>query len=428
MSNLKLGILGTGRAKFLVPDFLLNGFDIVAVCDFNQERIKMVTDQLGDDVKCYTDFDEFINHDMDAVFLGNFFHEHAPFAIKCFEKGIHVLSECISNGTMAEGVELLRAFEKSSSIYMLAENYPQRRSCLEMKRVCQGGTLGKLLYAEGEYNHPGKGGDASFAKMYNYFPEHWRNYLPRSYYVTHSLGPIMAATGANPVRVTCFNIFTQPNKDVPTYSHVGDRAAIIMTQNDDGSVFRFTGCANFGAHHNNYRVCGTKGQIENIWGMDDKIMLRYNEWQIPEGMEAVNIYEPEWDKDADQERLKVSGHGGGDLLTVRIFAECIREKKQPPHPFDVYSAVNMSSVAILAHRSMLEGGMPYDIPDFTKEEARKQYENDRLTPFYGSDGSKPNIPCCSVTDYEPTKKQVDMYSDLLKDAQIDEESEKKHNV
>ena len=84
MSNLKLGILGTGRAKFLVPDFLLNGFDIVAVCDFNQERIKMVTDQLGDDVKCYTDFDEFINHDMDAVFLGNFFHEHAPFAIKWY--------------------------------------------------------------------------------------------------------------------------------------------------------------------------------------------------------------------------------------------------------------------------------------------------------------------------------------------------------
>ena len=412
MSNLKLGILGTGRAKFLVPDFLLNGFDIVAVCDFYQERIKMVTDQLGDDVKCYTDFDEFINHDMDAVFLGNFFHEHAPFAIKCFEKGIHVLSECISNGTMAEGVELLRAFEKSSSIYMLAENYPQRRSCLEMKRVCQGGTLGKLLYAEGEYNHPGKGGDASFAKMYNYFPEHWRNYLPRSYYVTHSLGPIMAATGANPVRVTCFNIFTQPNKDVPTYSHVGDRAAIIMTQNDDGSVFRFTGCANFGAHHNNYRVCGTKGQVENLRGMDGQVMLRYNSWEKPDGAENNNLYKPSWN-DKDEELIVKSGHGGGDYLTARMFLDCIREGKQPEHPFNIHSAIAMSSVAILAHRSMLEGGKPYDIPDFTKPEDCALYENDRLSPNYGTDGSEPTLPCCSHPDYKPTEKQLQLYKETL---------------
>ena len=428
MSNLKLGIFGTGRAKFLVPDFLLNGFDIVAVCDMNNERMKMVTDQLDDSVACYTDFDKFIEHDMDAVFLGNFFHEHAPYAIKCFERGIHVLSECISNGTMAEGVELLRAFEKSDSIYMLAENYPQRRSCLEMKRVCEGGTLGKILYAEGEYNHPGKGTDASFAKMYNYFPEHWRNFLPRSYYVTHSLGPIMAATGATPKRVTSFNIFDEPSKDLPTYNYAADRAAIIMTQNDDGSVFRFTGCASFGAHHNYYRVCGTKGQIENIWGMDDKILLRYNDWEVPEGMQEVNFYEPEWDKEANQERLRVSGHGGGDLLTVRIFADCIRAKKQPPHPFDVYSAVNMSSVAILSHRSMLDGGIPYDIPDFKNEEARKQYENDRHTPFYGTDGTKPDIPCCSKTDYAPSKEQMDMKTKLLENAVIDAKSERKHNV
>ena len=71
---------------------------------------------------------------MEAVFLANYFHEHTPYVIKCFEKGIHVLCECITNGTMAEGVELLRSFEKSSSIFMLAENYPQMKFNREMKR------------------------------------------------------------------------------------------------------------------------------------------------------------------------------------------------------------------------------------------------------------------------------------------------------
>ena len=50
---------------------------------------------------------------MEAVFLCNFFHDHAPFAIKALERNIHVLSECTSNGTMAEGVALVRAAKKS---------------------------------------------------------------------------------------------------------------------------------------------------------------------------------------------------------------------------------------------------------------------------------------------------------------------------
>ena len=413
MGNLKIGILGAGRGMDLARDFLLNGCDVVALCDFDKGRREAAVKKFGGEIAAYENFDEFIKHDMDAVVLANYFHEHAPFAIKCFEKGLHVYSECISNGTMAEGVELIRAFEKSNSIYMLAENYPQMKFNREMKRICSGGTLGKILYAEGEYNHPGDPFNATFCKRYNYFRKHWRNYLPRSYYITHSLGPVMWATGATPVKVTSFSVFAPTPKDAPSASKRGDRVAIVTTQNDDGSIFRVTGCAAFGAHHNAYRICGTAGQIENLRGMNGKIMLRYNGWETPEGMETINCYEPEWN-DKDSEIIETSGHGGGDYLTIRMFIECIKAGKQPEHPFDIYSAVNMSSVAILAHRSMLNGGMPYDIPDFHKEECRREYENDRLTPFYGEDGSKPSIPCCSVTDYEPTEKQLQMYDELIK--------------
>jgi hypothetical protein len=62
---------------------------------------------------------------------------------------------------------------------------------------------------------------------------------------------------------------------------------------------------------------------------------------------------------------------------------------------------------------MLEGGMPYDIPDMRNEEDRKKYENDRLSPFYGSDGSKPDIPCCSHTDFKPNDKQIALINEIL---------------
>ena len=215
----------------------------------------------------------------------------------------------------------------------------------------------------------------------------------------------MRATGATPRKVSAHACFDPIPSDAPSSSFVGDRAAIILTENDDGSVFRVTGCAGFGGHGNSYRICGDKGQIENLRGMGDQVMLRYNAWDLPEGKQQINLYTPSWN-DPDEEIIKKSGHGGGDYLTARYFLECVASGVQPEHPFDVYSAVAMSSVAILGHRSVLNGGKPYDIPDFRCEEDCKAYENDRETPFYNLNGGKPTTPCCSHTDFRPTEEQM----------------------
>lgn len=411
MKKLKIGIFGGWRGSHVARNFVLLGCDIVALCDRRPEILEAGKKKFGESLAVYDDFDKFIEHDMDAVILANNFHEHAPFAIKCFERNIHVYSECISNGTMAEGVELVRAFEKSKSIYMLAENSPHRLSNLESKRVVSSGSLGKIIFAEGEYNHPVSSDDVKFNKEFIYTKDHWRNYLPRTYYVTHSLGPVMWVTGATPKRVTAFASFAP--LEGANARMCGDRAAQILTQNDDGSVFKVTGCAAYGASHGSYRFCGTKGQIENLRGMGNNMMLRYNSWELPEGETNNKLYEPDWN-DKDEELIKQSGHGGTDFLTARRFVECIKENKQPEHPFDIYSATVMSSVAMLSHRSMLEGGMPYDIPNFKLEEDRVKWENDRLSPFYLMDGTAPTLPCSSHPDYRPTEEQIKAYEEIIK--------------
>lgn len=411
MKQIKIGIFGAGRGTSIAKNFMLLNCEIVALCDNRPDRLAEGAKALGSDVVLYDSFDRFIEHEMDAVVIANHFHEHTPYVLKCFERGIHVFCECTSNGTMAEGVELVRAYEKTSSIFMLAENYPRRIFNTEAKRICDSGTLGKILYAEGEYNHPVGATDSGFSKRYIYTEKHWRNYLPRTYYITHSLGPVMWVTGATPKRVTAFASFAPI--EGPTARHCGDRVAQVLTQNDDGSVFRVTGCAGYGAHHNSYRFCGTKGQVENLRGMGSKVMLRYNEWDRPEGMPTESLYEPIWD-DPDRALIEKSGHGGGDYLTAREFLNCIRENRQPGHPFDLHSAVTMASVGILAHRSSLEGGMPYDIPDFHLKADRQKYENDRLSPFYGEDGSEPTMPCCSHPDYKPTDEQIRGFREMMK--------------
>ena len=415
--KIRIGVFGVGRGAYLARCFMLSDAEIVALCDSHPARLAKAAAKLPG-AALYESFDEFIEHDgMDAVILANYFHEHTPYAIRCLEKGIHVFSECIANGTMAEGVALIRAAEKSSAIYMLAENYPFMRFNQEIRRVCDTGTLGRILYAEGEYNHPTSPFDTSFQKEYVYSTEHWRNYLPRSYYVTHSLAPIMYASGATPKRVTAMAVFDDTRADdIPTARHCADRATVMMTQNDDGSIFRFTGCAGFGGHHNAYRVCGVNGSIENFRGTSGRMMLRYNDWARPEGIEEINEYTAVWNKSPElKELIEKTGHGGGDFLVCREFLDCIEEGRRPSHPFDVHSAVTMASVAILAHRSMLEGSRPYDIPDFHSEADRKLYENDHLTPFPGPNGEAPTIPCCSVTDFAPTERQVEAFKKLIAD-------------
>ena len=413
MKKFKIGIMGAGRGIDIAKNLMLLNCEIVALCEFNKKRAEEGLKKLGMDVPVFENFDDFIEQEMDAVVLANYFHEHTPFAVKCFCKNIHVFCECISNSTLAEGVELIRAYEKSKSIFMLAENYPQMIFNREMKKVCDGGSLGRILYAEGEYNHPASPSDKEFTKAYCYFPEHWRHYLPRTYYVTHSLAPIMWATGATPKRVSANAVF-EPFTDKASARQVGDRAAIMTTFNDDGSVFKFTGCGGFGAHSNSYRICGVNGQIENLRGMGEKVMLRYNDWSIPEGKEEINFYEPEWN-DKDEKFIKESGHGGGDYIVARMFLDCIAEHKEPEFPYDIYSAINMSSVAILGHRSVLNGGIPYDIPDYHNEETRKALENDNDSPFYYSDGREPTIPCCSHPDYRVTDEQMKNYLEFIKD-------------
>ena len=409
MEKVRLGIFGAGRGMTLASAMMfIDSVQVVAICDNHKERLEAAMKRLDSTVSAYEDFDEFVQHPMDAVILANNFYQHAPYAIKCFEKNLHVLSECITNATMGEGVALVRAFEKSKSIYMLAENYPHMLFNREMKSVADGGTLGKILYAEGEYNHPVSDWDTSFTKRYRFYPEHWRHYIPATYYITHSLGPVMHITGATSKKVTAFPMYVPTEEEIPTATHNADKVANITTLNDDGSVFRVTGWAQCGAHHNSYRICGTKGQIENVRGMDGRVMLRYNEWDIPEGADCEKLYKPLWN-DKDEEFIKKSEHEGADFVMGRLFVECVLAGKQPPHPFDLYSATVMSSVALLGHRSVMDGGEPYDIPDFRKEEDRKLYEDDFLTPFFGDDGSAPTLPCCSNLNYKPTEKQMELY-------------------
>ena len=88
--EIRVGVLGALRGASLAKDTRYSGLKIVAICDKFEYQLNKVVLQF--DVKGYTDFDKFLTHEMDAVIIASSFHQHAPFAIKAMDKGLHVLS------------------------------------------------------------------------------------------------------------------------------------------------------------------------------------------------------------------------------------------------------------------------------------------------------------------------------------------------
>ena len=407
--SIRIGLFGVFRGGNLVGSIYASGGEVVAVCDIRSKAIESLKESNPKmkDAAEYTDFEEFIKHDMDAVLLANFFNEHTKYAIMAMEHGKHVLSECISNVTMADGVALCRAVERTGKTYALLENYPFFKGNLEMERVYKEGTLGKVVYAEGAYVH------AMSPEEHNMYAKglrHWRNWTPRSYYLSHALAPIMKMTDSMPTKVSAMAAFA-PETVKDTAMRSGDAACVVMCQTDTDAVFRVIGWGNYAPHGNYYKLCCTKGGIEVNPG-NGKMRLVYNTWSKPEGVEnSITEYDYDWPNAELGELAKNKGHGGGDFFVIYDFIKCLEEGREPY--WNVYRSTAISSVAILAWRSVLNNNMAYDIPDFRKEEDKLKYENDRISP-YPDENYQVTIPCSSKP-YEPTEEDLAAAAEMWKD-------------
>ncbi len=395
--TIKVGVIGVGRGMSLAKGASHTGMELVAICDTWEEKLKKAGVELN--VATYTDYDKFLSHDMDAVILANYFNEHAPFAIKALQAGKHVMSETSCNSTLAEGVELCRAVEKSGKIYMLAENYPYTAFNQEMRRIYRLGEIGEVTYAEGEYNHPMSGDDRMRISAGE---NHWRSWMPPTYYCTHALAPLVYITDTMPVKVNGLSIAC-PKVDDMTM-RIADPGMVILCRMDNGAVFRIFGLLLPG-HSNWYRVHGDRGAMEITRGPGyfgpGMVRIWHEEWDLSPGETAEKVYTPDFPEYAEE--AKKAGHGGGDFWTNYHFCNAIRSGQQPF--LDVYKGVAMSSVGILAWKSALSDGTPFNVPDFKNESERKKFENDDWSPF--PKDSKPGQPAPSILGFrKPNENAV----------------------
>ncbi len=401
--TLRVGVVGAGRGmSFALGTGELVGMNLVALCDRDDARRKDAARRLaasGRKVAAYADYGKFLEHDLDAVILANYFTDHAPFAIRALAAGRHVMSETSACFTPAQGVALVEAVEKSGLTYMFAENYPYTAYNQEMRRIYRSGRIGEFTYGEGEYIHPD---DADFWNRISPGVDHWRNWLPATYYCTHTMGPMMFITDTRPVKV---NGFVMPwRRDDPVFRRRpvrSDAASVILCRMDSGAVTKILQYFLRG-HGSWVRIHGSKGQMENLREGDPNMLrLRLEQYHEKRTAPVEQVYRPEFPEYAEEARR--AGHGGGDFFMNRHFADAIRTGKPPW--MDVYRGVTMSLVGILAYRSALNDSNTLDVPDFRRKADRERFRADDWNP--DPTKKRPSDPWCSILGkVTPTREQL----------------------
>lgn len=407
--KVRIGVFG-GHRGFTMIDQLLNHPDaqLVAVCDKYEPLLDKVTKAANEhniDVAVYTDFGEFIKHDMDAVVLANYANEHAVYAVKCLNAGKHVMSEVLPAETPAQLVELVEAVERTGLIYTYAENYCYMKAPFEMWKRYRSGDVGEIQYGEGEYIHDCTSiwPDITYGEK-----GHWRNNMFATFYCTHSCGPLLTISGLRPVRVTGFE--TNPNTE-EKQRRIGHfaTAGIEMITLENGAILKsIHGGLKREPGSINYQVYGTKGMMES---------KRYNDEEFNIYLESEKVCRGEWDKyDPDNEigkdvSFKSGGHGGSDFYTTHFFIEKILGKPDGKWAIDVYKACDMGLCGLMAWRSVLAGGASMEIPDFRKKEDRDKFRTDNAccTPDVAGEqllsASNYTLPKVSDETYENVRKQ-----------------------
>ena len=226
----RVGVLGLRRGAGLARLARRAGMRVVAVCERDDRRRESVA---APEAVAYRDVEPFLEHELDAVILVNDFDQHAPAAIAALDRGLSVLSETAACRTVAEGVALVEAAERSAGVYM---------------------------FAEAEYlDEP-----ADLAAMVG-DRDHWRARTPATYYCTHSLAPVAAVTGTRPVQVSAFVVPTAGDPAALARARRGRGwAALLVVRLDNGAVCKSLHGFLEGSQQAWVRLHGDRGLMENL--------------------------------------------------------------------------------------------------------------------------------------------------------------------
>lgn len=364
MKTWKVGIVGLRRGRGFVSVFAAHpNVQVTALCDVNPTPLA----DLGaafelPDSALHTQFESFIEADMDIVMIATPIRFHAEQTIASLEAGKHVMCEQTAAYTVEDCARIVDAVKRTGRGYMMAENYCYFHYVRQWKQIIDAGKLGPIFYAEAEYVHEIENLLVN-AETGEYY---WRHERPPIWYCAHCLGPlltlmddrIVAASGASA------GFHKHPEQS----EHLGFLDMEVgLFRTEKGAIIKIarSQVAPRYPHMVYYSLYGTRGYVENGRDGSNTDGYLWIEGETPDDENGhrraevihCNIVDP----DAPEE-AKHGGHGTSEYYMIRDFLEALEGGTRPP--IDVMRSMDFTVPGIIAHESAMGDGSWREVPRF----------------------------------------------------------------
>ena len=406
MNVVRVGFVGLGmRGPGAVERFTyIPGVDIVALCDYEQERAENCQKFLRK--ACLPKADVYSGaegykalcerEDIDLVYIATDWDHHFPVAKYALEHGKNVAIEVPSAMNLEQCWELINLSEKTRKHCMILENCCYDWFEMNTLNMAQQGVFGEILRAQGAYIH----------NLSDFWPYYWKNGKEDKLgwrlrynmenrgdvYATHGLGPVAQALdihrGDRMTTLVAMDTKSVIGKELvekasgeacDNFRNGDHSTTLIRTAN--GKVIEIQHNVMTPQPYNRlYQLTGTKGfankyPIEgyavdaaqmSASGVQPKVdNLSSHSFLPKEEMDAlVAKYEHPILKKYGEMAKEVGGHGGMDFIMDSRLVYCLQNGL--PLDMDVYDLAEWCSLAELGAISMDNGCAAVAFPDFTR--------------------------------------------------------------
>ena len=394
MKKIRFAIIGLGNRgwsllrKAIMP---IEGVEIVGLCDLYEDRCERarahVESETGVSPYVSLDYKEMLEKTRpDAALVSTGWDCHAEIAIYCMEHKIAAAVEVGGAFSAEECWSLVDTYERTGTPIMLMENCCFNKAELLATAMTRAGLFGEIVHCSGAYAHDLRGEILASEENRHYRLQYYKDHNCDNY-PTHELGPIAKLLGINrgnrmvslssfASKARGFEEYVKSNADKINPNRIGEKykqgdivTTVITCEGGETILLRLDASLPR-TYNREFTVRGTKGMYEMgnnmvfLDGMKEYFdnMKGYLTYQ-DNAKEYEEKYLPEEWKKMSAEGAK-SGHGGMDGVEFRAFVSALREGREMP--IDVYDMAAWMSITYLSEKSIAEGGIPQQVPDFTR--------------------------------------------------------------
>lgn len=413
MPVVRIGLIGVGmRGIEAVKRFTyLEGVEVKALCDmeqYNLDRARRMlaeaglpaaTEYIGDESAwkqlCERD-------DIDLVYICTDWVNHTPMAVYAMEHGKHVALEVPAATSIDECWQLVNTSEKTRKHCMMMENCCYDFFELATLNMAQQGLFGEIVHVEGAYMHdlrslnfnertsstssyaPGAGDEQALPGLSGYY-DYWRlNYNAEhtgNAYPTHGLGPVcqildihrgdkmdyLVSVSTDQFGMTEYaaDRFGDDSPEAARKYKMGDMNTTVIRTAKGKTIMIQHDVTSPRPYSRLHVVSGTDGFAQKYPSRQIALDPDAHRAMTAEKMDSLlAAYEFPFVTEVKELARKVGGHGGMDFIMDYRLIYCLRNGL--PLDQDVYDAAEWSSLVELTERSVLGGGIPVKVPDFTR--------------------------------------------------------------